>query len=434
MDCTCNHGQADPFAALPYRIKEETLKHPCFSSRAQHRYARMHLPVAPLCNISCNYCNRKYDCPNESRPGVASQVLAPEDAAHKYRHVYDKVQNLSVVGIAGPGDALANWHQTRRTVELIRQINPETLFCLSTNGLMLPRYAGDILNLGIRHITITINCIDPSIGAKIYGGVAYQGKRYMGAEGAELLIRNQQQGLAILAERGAVVKVNVVMIKGINDGHIPKIVQRVKELGAWITNIMPLIPAKGSPFAAYPQTSTRDLQMMRKICGAYLQQMHHCRQCRADAIGLLGEDRALEFSTEEISAFGEAENCSGAGIPNQGLYRIAVASKTGHLVDHHFGHATEFAIYQVDGENFVLLERRRVGRYCTGLEACDGVGFPKERVIEMVADCQAVVAMRIGYQAEQRLLARGIYGLSLYDTVTNALVRVTRKLGGKMVV
>jgi len=36
--------------------------------------------VAPKCNILCNYCNRKYDCINESRPGVASAVLKPRRA------------------------------------------------------------------------------------------------------------------------------------------------------------------------------------------------------------------------------------------------------------------------------------------------------------------------------------------------------------------
>ena len=40
----------------------------------------MHVAVAPACNIQCNYCNRKYDCANESRPGVVSEKLTPEQA------------------------------------------------------------------------------------------------------------------------------------------------------------------------------------------------------------------------------------------------------------------------------------------------------------------------------------------------------------------
>ena len=51
--------------------------HPCFSQEAHKRSGRIHLPVAPECNIQCGYCVRKFDCVNESRPGVASTILTP---------------------------------------------------------------------------------------------------------------------------------------------------------------------------------------------------------------------------------------------------------------------------------------------------------------------------------------------------------------------
>ena len=56
--------------------------HPCFDDSARHRYARVHLPVAPRCNIQCNFCDRKMDCLNESRPGVTSSVLSPGQAVY----------------------------------------------------------------------------------------------------------------------------------------------------------------------------------------------------------------------------------------------------------------------------------------------------------------------------------------------------------------
>ncbi|STS91888.1 nitrogenase cofactor biosynthesis protein NifB [Klebsiella variicola] len=62
----------------------------------------MHLPVAPACNLQCNYCNRKFDCSNESRPGVSSTLLTPEQAVLKVRQVAQAIPQLSVVGIAGP--------------------------------------------------------------------------------------------------------------------------------------------------------------------------------------------------------------------------------------------------------------------------------------------------------------------------------------------
>jgi len=53
-------------------IKEKVKNHPCYSQEAHQFYAKMHVAVAPTCNIQCNCCNRKYDCANESRPDVVS--------------------------------------------------------------------------------------------------------------------------------------------------------------------------------------------------------------------------------------------------------------------------------------------------------------------------------------------------------------------------
>jgi len=52
-------------------------RHPCFNADARAKTGRIHLPIAPSCNIQCNYCDRKFDCMNESRPGVTSKLLTP---------------------------------------------------------------------------------------------------------------------------------------------------------------------------------------------------------------------------------------------------------------------------------------------------------------------------------------------------------------------
>jgi nitrogenase molybdenum-iron protein alpha/beta subunit/uncharacterized Fe-S cluster-containing radical SAM superfamily protein len=194
-------------------IEEKTKTHPCFSCDSAHKYARMHLPIAPKCNISCNYCLRKYDCPNESRPGVTTEVLSPEKAFEKYKLVKEKMPNLKVVGIAGPGDALANFDEVKKSLELIREYDEEVTFCLSTNGLMLPFYAKDLVELGVSHVTITINAVDPKVTAKVYKYVDYLGVRYVGEEGARILLNNQLSGLKYLTNHGIVCKVNIVMLK-----------------------------------------------------------------------------------------------------------------------------------------------------------------------------------------------------------------------------
>lgn len=407
---TC--GACSSTREIPAQLREKTGRHPCYSFGAHHAFARMHLPVAPQCNISCNYCNRKFDCVNESRPGVTSEVLTPAMALHKFNLVKEKIENLSVVGIAGPGDALANWENTKRTLQLVHESDPAVIFCLSTNGLMLPQYAQEIIELGIRHVTVTVNCLDPKIGAKIYKFVHYEGKKFSGSEGALILLGNQLAGIEYLASSGVLVKVNIVMIKGVNDRHIPQVVKKVKQLGAFVANIMPLIPAPGSAFETFPQTSMKELNSMRELCQLDLQQMYHCKQCRADAIGLLGEDRSAEFRLSSGSQVIASPVCK--------QYKIAVASKHGRLIDQHFGHASQFAIYQGNGEGFELVETRSAEKYCAGVEECDSEEA-RERIIHALQDCDAVLTMRIGYHAKERLLKHGIISVESCDSVENAL-------------
>ncbi len=61
------------------KIGLDITRHPCFNESAKGTCGRVHLPVAPECNIKCNYCNRKYDCVNESRPGVTSSGTSAQN-------------------------------------------------------------------------------------------------------------------------------------------------------------------------------------------------------------------------------------------------------------------------------------------------------------------------------------------------------------------
>ena len=114
--------------------------HPCFNPDVRHKTGRIHLPVAARCNVQCNFCNRKYDCANENRPGVSTTVLSPQQAEKYLDHILGQVPNIAVVGIAGPGDPFANVKETMETLERIHSHYPDKLLCLSSNGLYLPDY------------------------------------------------------------------------------------------------------------------------------------------------------------------------------------------------------------------------------------------------------------------------------------------------------
>jgi len=423
MQCMCDEKHEN--TNLPEELREITLKHPCYSLEGHEKYARMHLPVAPACNISCNYCNRRYDCVNESRPGVTSEILKPEMARDKFKKVKEDIPELTVVGIAGPGDALANWPEVKETITLIQREWSDVVFCLSTNGLMLPDYAPEIIEMGIKHVTVTVNALDAAIGAQIYRHIVYGGEYHTGEEAAEILIKNQLEGIKYLAGHGVLVKVNIVMIKDINSSHIFEVVRKVKRLGAFITNIMPLIPAKGSAFEKLPQTSMKDINAIRTLCGKEISQMTHCRQCRADAIGLLKEDQSYKYRTA-----GREPGEKAVETLVLKKYRVAVTSRHRKLVDLHYGHAEEFHIYDVDGYETVFVETRKVEKYCTGPE-CDNAEERKEAAIRVIQDCDVVLTMRIGFDAQKRLSDRGFLTVESCESVEEGLLSVIRSVGVK---
>ena len=399
-------------------LEEKTKNHPCYSGGCQN--ARIHLPVAPACNISCNYCNRRFDCINESRPGVTSEVLKPEEALDRFLKVKSKFNNLKVVGIAGPGDALANFENTKRTLKLIRENDPDVTFCLSTNGLMLPHYAEALAELGVTHVTVTINTIDPKIGAKIYKSISYQGVRLDGEKGADVLINNQLAGVRRLIELGIITKINTVMIKGINDKHIEEVVKKVKDIGAFINNIMPLIPAPGSAFENMPLTSNKELNELRAACEVHLKQMYHCRQCRADAIGTLDNDCSIEFSKraeEKTKTFGKDVT-----------YTFAIATKNGVYIDEHFGHVKEFHIYRYENGKSNLLEKRSVEKYCNGKNDCDDEKGKFEKISNALEDCAAVLVQRIGFLPQKKLEEKGIKVVQTIGRINEEIIRVVETL------
>lgn len=405
--------EAVPERDLKSVIEEKTASHPCYSCNGG-KYARIHLPIAPKCNIQCNYCLRKFDCPNESRPGVTTEILTPQEAFEKFALVKSKMDNLKVVGIAGPGDALANFEETKKTLSRIREYDKDVTFCLSTNGLMLPAYAEELIKLGITHLTITINAIDPEIGAKIYKYVDYMGTRFEGVAAASILLANQLSGLKYMADNGIVCKVNIVMLRGINENHIEDIVKKVKELGCKITNIMQMIPVKGSAFENLPQISNKELMALRKHCEGEIKQMYHCRQCRADAIGTLENDISLEYRNCTAS-------CGQGEEKKKTTKKFAVASKSGMLVDQHFGHAKDFYIYETDGENVRFSEKRNVPKYCTGAEDCADEDSKIETIIRTISDCNGVLALRIGDSPLKKLIEKGLKIFITYDRIEDAV-------------
>lgn len=271
---------------MPSMTLDELKKnHPCFGG-CEYGAGRIHFPVSPGCNIACRFCDRSLN-DEENRPGVASKVVTPEQAAAFLDKALLICPSIKVAGIAGPGDTLAS-DFALRTFRLIDRNHPEIIKCMSTNGLLLYDRADEIIDAGIDTITVTVNAVDPEVEAKLNDYIDFHGVRYEGTEGARILIANQLRGIRRMTEAGIVVKVNSVLVQGINDRHIPEIAQRVAELGAVLYNIIPFIPAGKLKEEGYKAPDCRTLARVREESGRFIDIFTHCAHCRADAVGVPG--------------------------------------------------------------------------------------------------------------------------------------------------
>jgi nitrogen fixation protein NifB len=461
----------DQLAHLPEHIRAKVHNHPCYSERAHHYFARMHVAVAPACNIQCHYCNRKYDCSNESRPGVVSEVLTPAQAVKKVMAVAASIPQMTVLGIAGPGDPLANPERTFATFRELSQKAPDIKLCVSTNGLALPESVDELCKHNIDHVTITINCVDPDVGARIYPWVFWKHKRILGRAGAEILIEQQQKGLEMLTARGILVKVNSVMIPGINDAHLVEVSRVVKAKGAFLHNVMPLIaePEHGTFYGlmGQPSPSHEELQQLQDACAGDMNMMRHCRQCRADAVGLLGEDRGQEFTLDKIEAMDidyaaamvkraevhadiarqleqqdKARAASaevkarlvaiegGGARPATRPVLMAVATKGGGVINEHFGHAREFLVYEVSPTGVRFIGHRKTIPYCEGGDTCGDGDSALDVTLRELAGCEVVLCAKIGYEPWGPLEAAGIQpnGEHAMEAIEDAVLAVYEEM------
>ncbi len=393
--------------------------HPCFNPKACITHGRVHLPVAPRCNIQCNFCNRKFDCVNETRPGVTSAILKPFQALEYLKRIMTAKKNISVVGIAGPGDPFANPEETLNTLEMVRKTYPDMLLCLATNGLNLIPYLPDIARLKVSHVSITINAVDSAVGEKIYAWVRYGKKSLSPEKGAGFLLENQMASVAGLKEKGITVKVNTIVLPGINDHHVTDIAKKMAKLKVDLLNCMPYYPNRGSNLSDLFEPSKKAMTKIQTEAKAYIPQMMHCKRCRADAAGLLGEETDVMQLINLRECAEIKEEIQPPIITRQRPY-IAVATREGVLVNQHLGEAKQLTIYDMSSGKPEFVEQRTI-------PSPGGKDFRWHSMAEQIKDCRLLLVNGIGEAPKKILTEKGFEILVLDGLILEILDAIYNK-------
>lgn len=386
---------------------KDTSKHPCFNIEAKGNYGRVHLPVAPKCNIQCNYCNRDFDCVNESRPGVTSAILSPHQAVAYLKDLKVKLPNISVVGIAGPGDPFANPEETLETLRLVNEEFPEMIFCLSTNGVNLKPYINEIAELGVTHVTITINAIDPEILDGIYAWARVDKKVYRGGAAGKAILEKQMECIPLLKAKGITVKINSIILPGINEDHFEDLAKKMSSMGADIMNAIPIYPVKDTAFEEMEKPPKKMVLSVKSDVAKHIKPMTHCARCRADAAGLLGKDYA--GTTDMLREYANKPM-----VPEENRAYVAVATHEGILVNQHLGETQELYIFEESKKGYKLIETRKTPERGAG-------DFRWIELSKLLKDCRAILVGGAGESPVRILQSSGIRVIQMTGLIDSGL-------------
>jgi nitrogen fixation protein NifB len=295
----------------------------------------------------------------------------------------EKIPNMTVAGIAGPGDPFANPEETLNTMRLAKQEFPDLIFCLSSNGLDLEPYIDEIAEIGVSHVTITINSLNPETLAKIYSWVRYKRRVYRGAEAGRIILEQQLKCIERLKQKNIVVKINTVICPGVNDQEVEDLARKVAELGADTMNCIPMYPTENTVFETLQEPSKALMKEIKDKISKHIKPMAHCSRCRADAAGLLGHD-----NLDAMNMIGQFSSL----VVNrtEGRERVAVASNEGLLVNMHLGEAKRVYIFEQSKNGYHFVEMRN-----TPAEG-GGISRWKDLANKTLVDCQAILVSGVG--------------------------------------
>lgn len=190
------------------------------------------LPVAPACNIMCNFCSRDCDCVcNGNSPDNLSKVMTPRQAVNWAVATARRNSRIRSIRISGPGEPLFN----NQTFEVLKRLNEELpgyIYSISTNGLLLDEKINDLVKFNVKIVNISINTLRPETIVKLYSRIIKDNEIIVNSDRiAKIICESVISGIRKCTENGIKVKINTIYFPGINDMEPMQIASRCRDMG-----------------------------------------------------------------------------------------------------------------------------------------------------------------------------------------------------------
>ncbi|MEG3640039.1 GTP 3',8-cyclase MoaA [Magnetococcus sp. PR-3] len=169
----------------------------------------LRVSVSEQCNMRCNYCRV---------PDQETQVRDQWLSFAELTRLLGRFAHLGIGRFRLTGGEPLVRKDLSQLVENLNLLPGIEEISLSTNGLLLPRFAKDLKRAGIGRVNISLDSLDPQGFQKICGDVGTPDE--------------VKAGILAAVEAGLTpVKVNMVVMGGVNDHEIPNMVAFAREYG-----------------------------------------------------------------------------------------------------------------------------------------------------------------------------------------------------------
>ncbi len=169
----------------------------------------LRVSITQRCNLQCAYCHREGEV---KRANESAEKMTLEEIVR----IVKTAVSLGVARIKLTGGEPLMRHDVCEVVKGIAAIPGLKDLSLTTNGLLLPAMAKDLQEAGLRRVNISLPTLNPETYHKLTGGkieVALQGVK------------------AAIAASFNPVKLNMVVLEGVNVADVPSMIDFARENG-----------------------------------------------------------------------------------------------------------------------------------------------------------------------------------------------------------
>ncbi|MCP8967538.1 GTP 3',8-cyclase MoaA [Ectobacillus ponti] len=176
----------------------------------------LRISVTDRCNFRCVYC----------MPSEANICFMPREQLLSFEEIVRLAQQFAGLGtekirLTG-GEPLLR-KDLVQLVKMLYEIEGIKDIALTTNGVLLKRYAKDLYQAGVKRVNISLDALDDEVFTVMNGVGARSGQVLAGVDAA--------------LEAGMTVKVNMVVKKGMNASQILPMARFFKEKGIMLRYI-----------------------------------------------------------------------------------------------------------------------------------------------------------------------------------------------------